>query len=216
MGKLPAVVIAGGVAGLIGAAVWAAVAYYANLEIGWIAWAVGGLVGFAVAAAGGSGGAGGLIATLITIVAICGGKVAAVNFALDKFKSTDLEAEFSVVKYNEAKQEAAQFVQLTSRDQYPKFMVDAHYTDAKRPEDVTADEIELFATQNAPMIKLFHEDPPDYEMWKKTGMAMAGYYLDTQVSLWDKLKNSLSAFDLLFFALALGTAYRLGYGGVEA
>lgn len=43
-------VVSGGIAALIGAAIWAAIGYFTEREIGWIAWGVGGLVGFAVAA----------------------------------------------------------------------------------------------------------------------------------------------------------------------
>jgi hypothetical protein len=35
----------GAVAGLIGAAIWAAIGYFSGLEIGWIAWGIGMLVG---------------------------------------------------------------------------------------------------------------------------------------------------------------------------
>ena len=39
---------AGIAAGFIGACVWLAIAHFANMEIGWIAWAIGFLVGFSV------------------------------------------------------------------------------------------------------------------------------------------------------------------------
>ncbi len=39
---------AGIVAGLVGAAIWMAIAHFANMEIGWIAWGIGFLVGISV------------------------------------------------------------------------------------------------------------------------------------------------------------------------
>lgn len=39
---------AGILAGLIGAAIWMAIAHFANMEIGWIAWGIGFLVGISV------------------------------------------------------------------------------------------------------------------------------------------------------------------------
>lgn len=76
----PMGIAAGLLAGLIGAAAWAAIAFYANLEIGYLAWGIGGLVGFAVASgAGKTGPALGGIAVLITIASICGGKFAVVE-----------------------------------------------------------------------------------------------------------------------------------------
>jgi hypothetical protein len=41
-------VLAGLGAGLAGAGVWLAIAHFANMEIGWIAWGIGFLVGLAV------------------------------------------------------------------------------------------------------------------------------------------------------------------------
>ena len=50
--RLVPAIIAGSVAGLIGAAVWAAIAVFTEREIGWIAIGIGFLVGFAVRVAG--------------------------------------------------------------------------------------------------------------------------------------------------------------------
>jgi hypothetical protein len=74
---------AGGVVGgLIGALVWAGIAYAFHAEIGWIAWGVGFLVGVGVRlAAGERDGPGyGLIAILIAALAVVGGKYLAVHW----------------------------------------------------------------------------------------------------------------------------------------
>lgn len=87
--------IAGVVAGAIGAAAWAALAYYANVEIGWLAIGIGALVGFATsagAAIGGSSTSGdapsgpflGGIAVLITIASLCAGKYAIVEIGIQQ------------------------------------------------------------------------------------------------------------------------------------
>lgn len=43
--------VAGAIGGLVGAAVWALVGYFANYEVGWIAWGIGLLAGLGVRAA---------------------------------------------------------------------------------------------------------------------------------------------------------------------
>ncbi|NOZ39633.1 MAG: hypothetical protein GXP24_05340, partial [Planctomycetes bacterium] len=66
----PIQIISGAIAGAVGAAIWAAVAYFANLEIGYIAWGIGGLVGVAVAATGKNTTLAGVVAVLITIASL--------------------------------------------------------------------------------------------------------------------------------------------------
>lgn len=77
----PMQIAAGIAAGVAGAAVWAGLAYYANVEVGYVAWGIGLLVGFAVAATGKNGALPGVAAVLITIVSIVAGKYAAVELA---------------------------------------------------------------------------------------------------------------------------------------
>ena len=86
MGKA---IIAGVIAGIVGAAVWAGISYFASVEIGWIAIGVGALVGFAVSAAAGEENLGyrsGTLAVVIACLAIVGGKWATVEFAAIKAK----------------------------------------------------------------------------------------------------------------------------------
>jgi hypothetical protein len=69
-------VVCGLIGGAIGAAVWAALAYYLNFEFAIVAWGIGGLVGFCCRAGAGasSGLVSGLIAAAIALASIAGGK----------------------------------------------------------------------------------------------------------------------------------------------
>lgn len=96
----PLQIIAGVLAGAVGAAIWAAISYYANLEIGYVAWGIGILVGIAVAATGENGVPAGIAAVLITIVALLAGKLAAVEIAVQDMRGemeswTDVDSEMS-------------------------------------------------------------------------------------------------------------------------
>jgi len=78
-------IIAGAIAGIIGAVVWAAIAFYGDLEIGWIAWGIGAAIGFAMSAVSKSGGPGAAaFAVLITVASLVGGKYLAVQMAVSK------------------------------------------------------------------------------------------------------------------------------------
>ncbi len=78
--------VLGLIAGAVGALVWAAVAYFTEYEIGWIAWGIGALVGYAVARGGEEGGRSpmiaGCLALLITALAIVAGKYGAIEMRM--------------------------------------------------------------------------------------------------------------------------------------
>jgi hypothetical protein len=82
----------GGLAGgAVGAAVWAGIAYFLEVEVGWIAWLVGVLVGVGVrvAAQGEQSAEAGWIAAAIALVAIAAGKYAAVEMAISEIAWAD-------------------------------------------------------------------------------------------------------------------------------
>jgi hypothetical protein len=77
-------IVGGVVGGVLGAAGWAALAYYASFHHTSTAIAIGGLVGFCAAKASGgvSGAKVGLIAAIIALAAVLGGKYAAVRLSV--------------------------------------------------------------------------------------------------------------------------------------
>lgn len=79
-------VVFGLIGGVVGAVVWAGVAYVSEYEIGWIAWGIGALVGYCVAVGNRdrlrSSTAAGVVAVVITALSIAGGKYAAVELLM--------------------------------------------------------------------------------------------------------------------------------------
>ena len=74
--SFPKWLLAGFCGGAVGGAVWVAVSYFGGVEIGWLAWGIGGLAGLAVRlTAGDSEGAGpGFAAALAAVAVILGSK----------------------------------------------------------------------------------------------------------------------------------------------
>jgi len=92
----------GAAAGLIGAAIWAAIGYFTGLEIGWIAWGIGMLVGIGVrvvgsqeiayfdktqrkmvrSSVGAEGPLAGMVAAVLAVVSVLAGKYALVHLFL--------------------------------------------------------------------------------------------------------------------------------------
>lgn len=87
-------IVAGLIAGLLGAAIWGAVTYFSGWEIGWIAWLIGGLVGIAVASTANEeiGFATGFGAACIATASICGGKYAVTKLTFDDYWEQEVAA----------------------------------------------------------------------------------------------------------------------------
>jgi hypothetical protein len=78
-------VLFGSLAGLIGAAAWAAIAYYANYEIGYLAWGIGLAVGAATVKGAGWGNPSvATVAVVITVISIVVGKYATVELVMNE------------------------------------------------------------------------------------------------------------------------------------
>ena len=68
------------VGGIAGALVWGAIAKFLNVEVGYVAWAVGLAVGFLSYAFGGRGIANGVLCAIVALLSIYGGKVLAMKW----------------------------------------------------------------------------------------------------------------------------------------
>jgi len=88
--------VAGLIAAIIGSLLWAAIAFYANFEIGYLAWGIGLGVGFAVAfASTGGGPVAGVMAVVLTTLSILGGKYLSIQWSIaDAIKKGELPAGF--------------------------------------------------------------------------------------------------------------------------
>jgi len=78
------------IGGAIGATIWAAVSYFLNFELGYIAWGIGGLVGLGATISNdhqkaGGGAIIGAMAAIVAMGSIAGGKYAAAYFAVHKW-----------------------------------------------------------------------------------------------------------------------------------
>jgi len=84
-------VIGGLIGGALGCGIWTAIAYYAQLEVGYVAWAIGGLAGAgcAMGARGYAGATSGLFACIIALAAIAAGKYFAGLMILQKMGLAD-------------------------------------------------------------------------------------------------------------------------------
>lgn len=203
-------IVAGAIAGILGAALWAAIAYYGNIEIGWIAWGIGALVGFAVTLGSKGGGvAPAAIAVLITVVSLCGGKYLAVYSsvnqmdALGAFDAIEITGEDYVatvvgeeVVRKIAAGEAIAFrngirthEEVEDVSDYPQAMVD---TAIAKWEGMSSEEQEAYKTSESEKIKSQLSEI-------KSSIAAEGF------------KRSFGGMDILFFLLGVFSAGKIAY-----
>jgi hypothetical protein len=206
-------VIGGVVGGMIGAGVWAAIAYFASLEVGWIAWGVGLLVGVGVAMGNRGEGstAAGVMAAVIALLSVAAGKYAAVQLLVpdeselvansvaaleNKELLVSYVADGVVVEF-EAEGRPVDWPagsdpqQAAEQADYP---ADVWAVAQARWDSMPADSQEVFRMQIAANIE-----------------ASAAAFRDALAQ--QGFLGSFGLFDIVFFGLAIYTAFKIAQAG---
>jgi len=201
--------IGGLIGGIVGAAVWAAITYFANAEIGWIAWGIGLVTGLGVRALAGdeTGAALGVIASVIAVVSICAGKYAAIEMLMaaemDGGAGPVITAEDMIVGFADEvvqeREEAGAPVQWPAGMSYEEADEEADY-----PSDIWAE---------------------GKERWDSLGAEEQEDRIAQQEAQWNEFmemfeselkqaafKESFGVLDIVFFLLAVVTAFKVGSG----
>ncbi len=206
-------VIGGIVAGSVGAGIWAIVAYFTGFEIGWLAWGIGLLVGIGVTI--GNKGEGsvsaGVLAAALAVLAVVGGKYTMVRMVMPNESElvtsslAALEDDEIVVSYladaiveeyevsGKAVQwpEGSQPFQGTVEQDYP---ADIWAAAATRWEAMSEAEQESFRSELSSNIEASAAAFQDM-------IANAGFL------------HTFGLMDLIFFTLAVVTAFKIGKKG---
>jgi tellurite resistance protein len=211
-------VVGGLIGGAVGAFVWAAVVYFTEYEIGWIAWGVGGLVGYGVAAGNRDGTrsstAAGVLAVAISIVAILAGKWAGVQMIMPsdeeilEMATAGFDQEEYVVSYV-ADDVAAELEAAGRTVDWPSGVDPATASaEADYPPEIWA-EAELRWAGLTEQQKLVFQEDLETEVrdnveanLPEIRAAMAG----------GGFAGSFSPMDVVFFGLAMVTAFGVGSG----
>ena len=209
------------IGGVIGAVIWAAVAFFAHVEISWVAIGVGALVGFGSLATGGKGHANGLMCGGVAVAAIFGGKFGALT--MDLRDTSELRdawvAELSTHDYEEELEDARDFADIRSDlAAYPSFMVEHRYTDAVTTRELESGEVDDFRRYTAPHLIWIDESQPTFEEWKVRKTESIDEFLDsarTTSGIWELVKEGLGFIDILFFFFGVLTAWKIGLAGED-
>jgi hypothetical protein len=192
--------------GMIGAAIWAAIAHFFNLEVGYIAWGVGLLVGLGFRFLGGDakGPVAGIATAAIAVVSILAGKYCAVALALGAFGSESVEFFPEDGIAHEARQLAEARELKGEKINWPEVADDAPARETFPAEIWHEAEKTWHALTPA-------EQEQRLAQRRKEFQAIAGQ-LDDHLQ-WIVFRNSFNIIDLIFGFLAISTAYKLAAAG---
>jgi hypothetical protein len=205
----------GGVAGAIGAAIWAAVALTTHYESGWVAWGIGLLVGLAVRMAShkdeGSGFFPGIVAVMLAILAIVAGKYAAVHFMIEQ-----AVGNAAVDPKKPGPTDADMIANIADEvvDEFEEAKKPLNWPPGVNPED--AHKPEEFPKEVWTEAKARWESKPAAEREtlksraKQQGAVLLNNVKD-QIRQ-EAFKQSFGLYDIIFFLLAVATAFKVGSG----
>jgi hypothetical protein len=209
-------IIGAAIGGLVGAILWAVVIFFAQKEIGIIAWGVGGLVGFGGLLLGARGTTMGVICGLVALLSICGGKL--VGFQLvSLFPSETVELadeeEDDHELYEEFMEDARQFASVKGDDAIRAFMVKRDYTLQSSPSAISDEELYEFRADMEGDLLSWGESPPTYEEWYNEWYEIEPEYegegaAESETAL-GTIWNSFGLFDIIFFFLGVTTAFQM-------
>jgi hypothetical protein len=198
------------VAGLVGAAVggaaWVLIGYFANYEIGWIAWGIGLLAGLGVRATAGqsSGVAPGLAAVTAAAAVVALSKYAVIAIAIHtefEAQRPDFESEELAIVYTADELIDAEYVSTGKEVAWPEGVTwDDADTEAEYPA-------EIWAAAKQRWNALTEADRRSRrDGWRNN-------YAEFKTTLQSEaFADSFSPYDLLWFGLAMFTAFKVGSG----
>ena len=188
--------LAGAAAAIIGGAVWALIVGVTKYEVGWIAWGIGGLVGFAMSLNTDRRSKG--LAALAASLAIFGllfGKVLIQHYITRPAFERELASDPKAIDFGAA-------MQLRERRGFPPPLqrrLDALASTDTMPDALWEEMIAAGATHAATL--------PEEERLRLASAAVT--FTSANISYWQQLSWGFSPWDLLWFGLAVSTAWRM-------
>ena len=206
-------------AALGGALLWKFIAMQFDLELGLIAWGIGGAIGFAAAALGGRGNAMGACCAMLVVLSIFGGKYLYISSYMDMALGVIEDSsgqDWVDAVYSEIDAEREAFAAIPKDDNsIRQFMIDYDYTEATKVALVPPDDLDYFNEEFRPWLEMESEDEAAgdaygaYEAPPEFGAAFDDFSVTSLVI------ESLGPLDLLFLFFGISTAFRLAQQGSE-
>ena len=201
--------ITGLLAAAVGAGIWAALAYFVHFELGWVAWGIGVLVGVTVAATAQerAGLMTGVGAAAIALAGIIGGKYIAIRVEVADIASESGWAEVTdelVISYiadeiAKARLDAGETIEWPTEFELGEASEEADY-----PTDIWAEASGRWESADDAWRTQYREF---VEYTHKQSLAQFSSAVSEQALL-----DSFTIIDLVFFLLAVVSAWKIGSG----
>ena len=192
-------IVAGLLAALLGAGIWTAVVAMTEYEVGWVAWGVGALVGFAMSKFTGQRSAQlGVYAAVLAVLGLAIGKVATVRMMVPSYGR-------EIVMDNEAVLAQAFAIEMRANE---RFSAQLSLDLARFGQGDSLPAPLLRRMMDEAQARMAAAEPAERE---RVATMFANSILG-EVSLTEQFTASLSFFDLLWFGLAIATAFKLMRG----
>lgn len=189
----------GGAAAMLGAAIWAALNFFADLELGYLAWGIGALVGFAIVKGGGHGTLLAASAAILAVLAIGTGKYAAFQLQMER----QIDAVVAGVDAKMLTDRLAQAEDWVALGEHPdKAAISAYLLD----HDLGELDPDTFAAQEGPGLRQQVTTKPTLEQWRK----QLRDEISGQVGFADFVRALRAGFhplDIVFVVLGLMSAF---------
>ena len=188
-------------AAFLGGIIWAVIAAFAGAESGYVAWGVGVLTGFAVSLTTQERSFRvGAMAAGLAVFGLLIGKVLTVNWVFEEEMRKEVYRDESAMR-------GGLILEKMQQGKVPEDL-QAWYTsdDEEIPEAIQEDLVVFEAKIDEELQDLAASDKD----------RLAGLISDTllaDISYADRVKATLSPFDVLWFLLAVGSAFKMGAGG---
>jgi len=209
-------IIGGALGGLVGALIWAGVSYFAGYEIGWIAWGVGGLVGLGCVWAGkGSGNLLGTAAVVIAVLSIIAGKYVTVEFSIRNEIGSEqgvLQSALANIQDDEVTISYLADEVIQEREAQGG---NIQWPSGVNPDEATRQSDYPPAIWSGALSRWQVMSPGEREEYRdqlaqQIRVGVQAYFSDVSSV---GFMNSFGAMDLLFFGLAVATAFKIASRG---
>jgi pimeloyl-ACP methyl ester carboxylesterase len=194
--RMKTAVIAGLIAALAGGSIWAVIVVFTGYEVGWVAWGVGGLVGFAMARA---------TPTRSRALGVRAAVLAAAGLLIGKWLIIEIgsRTNFAAEVMNDQElMRQAVFLDLYEGEQLPPRLVAVVESLGEEEEvpDSVVMEIEAMVDER---LATMSEDEMEASAERFVAFAVG------DLGFMDRMYATMSGWDLLWFFLAIGTAWKL-------
>ncbi|MEM7515440.1 MAG: hypothetical protein AAF368_00760 [Planctomycetota bacterium] len=210
---------AAAVGAVLGAAAWAALAYYAHIELSYLAVGVGALIGFLAVKAGGRGVPMAVVAAVFAFASIFAGKYIAAQIWMIEYRDQIEWEPITLGDYEERKVDAADWVALENKESdedVKEYLFQHAFTEGTETPAEMREVLDFFRQFQAPELESFHAESPLPEDWLAAAQAIRDEErasveatIEEELSPLNQMKADLDPRDLIFLGVGIAAAFGL-------